>query len=180
MSEEIIYDDPLWEYTLATKLMEYIPSVQKWWDTYDEQDISRTGVFDLVLADGTAVPPGLFIRTTNTAARSPIKNIQVFPFVPTSYLQLSAVPGGVNRMVERICSRGLTLKGFKCIEKHNLPSTYHKGQFIALIPEKFIEGKNTLGKYVYLTAGELSAIASGVLPPSVQLKGLNFVNTLNK
>lgn len=174
-NEDSLLDDPIWEYTVATKLMPYIPFVKKWWEKYDKLVIRGTGVFDMELDGETELPPGLMIRVTSTPVRSPIKNVQVFPFVPTAYLQISGVYGGVNRMIERVCDRGLVLEGLKIIEKHNLPSTYHRGQFVALIPEEIYNGSQSLGKYVYLTVAELSSMAKGRLPQSVTAKCYQYV-----
>ena len=175
MNEEQIFDDPIWEYTLATKLMPYIPLIKKWWEGYEHLSVSSSGVFDLSFEDDTEVLPGLMIRVTNTPVRSPIKNVQCFPFIPTAYLQIAGVPGGVQRMIERVCKKGLVLEGIKVIEKHNLPSTYQRGQFLAFVPVDILEGAKTLGKYVYLTVAELHAMANNNLPQSVIAKCYQYV-----
>ena len=170
--EEVVYDDPIWEYCIATKIQPYIQVVKKWWEQYEKMDVRGTGVFNFEIegVEDKDVPPGLMVRITSTAVRSPIKNIQAFPFVPTAYLQIAGVPGGVNRMIERVCKKGLVIDSIKLVEKHNLPSTYQKGQFIAMVPESIYEGSQKLGKYVYMTLQELCAMAKGSLPQSVQCK----------
>lgn len=170
--QDNIFDDPVWEYCVATKVKPYIEAVKKWWDQYECMQVRGTGVFDFEVEgiDEKDIPPGLMVRITSTAVRSPIKNVQAFPFVPTSYLQIGGVPGGVNRMVERVCKKGLVLDDIQCVEKHNLPSTYQKGQFIAFIPKAVYEGSQKLGKYVYMTLTELCAMAKGTLPQSVICK----------
>lgn len=173
--DEQILDDPVWEYTVATKLMPYIPAVKKWWENYENYPVRGTGVFNFVLDDDTEVPSGLFIRVTSTPVRSPIKNVQAFPFVPTGYLQIGGVKGGVNKMIERVCHKGLTLEGLRIIEKHNLPSTYQSGQFLAFVPEDVMNGVEKLGRHMYLTCAELSAMAKGTLPQSVMAKCYQFV-----
>ena len=173
--EEVVYDDPIWEYCVATKIKPYIEAVKKWWEQYEKMDVRGTGVFDFECEGIDKVEPGLMVRITSTAVRSPIKNVQAFPFVPTSYLQIAGVPGGVNRMIERVCKKGLSIDGIKLIEKHNLPSTYQKGQFIAFIPESIYEGSQKMGKYVYMTIQELCAMAKGVLPQSVQCKCYQYI-----
>lgn len=151
--DHVIKDDALWEYTMHTRLIDYIPSVRKFWATADQLDIERIGIYKIEDA-----PPGLHYRITATPARSPIKNIQVFPFLPTAYLQLTGVPGGPLRMVERVIGRGFEIEEFTCVEKHNLPSTYHQGQFIVFVPTEMFKGLKSFGRYVYLTAAEMAEI----------------------
>ena len=170
-------DDPIWEYVMVTKLTPYLPAIREWWKNYDKLNVAGTGVFDFELSDdsNTEIPPGLMIRTTSTPVRSPIKNVQIFPFVPTGYLQISSVPGGVVKMIERVCKKGFEIEEFVIIEKHNLPSTYHSGQFVAVIPKDVYEGAKSLGKYVYMTVAELCSMAKGVLPQSVICKCYQYV-----
>ena len=172
---DCIFDDSIWEYCLMTKLSPYIPFVKKWWENYTSLTINGTGVFDFEIDSDEELPPGLMVRVTSTAVRSPIKNIQIFPFVPSSYLQIAGVPGGTNKMIERVCRKGFSLEGVKIIEKHNLPSTYHKGQFLAFVPEDIYENSHKLGKYVYLTVAELHAIANNTLPQSIIQKCYKYI-----
>lgn len=175
--EEVVYDDPIWEYCVATNVKPYIEAVKKWWEQYEHMDVRGTGVFDFEVEgmEEKDIPSGLMVRVTSTAVRSPFKNIQAFPFVPSSYLQIAGVPGGVNRMIERVCKKGITIDGIKILEKHNLPSTYQKGQFIAFIPENVYEGSKKLGKYVYMQLTELHAMAQGNLPQSVICKCYQYI-----
>ena len=90
MADVKAYDDPIWEYVLATKLQPYIPYVREWWERVESIDINGTGVYPIISEDND-MPHGLMYRVTNTPVRSPIKNVQVFPFVPVSYLQITNV-----------------------------------------------------------------------------------------
>lgn len=173
-NEEQILDDPVWEYTVATKLLPYIPAVRRWWEKYEEYPVRGTGVFNLELDEDIEIPSGLMLRVTSTPVRSPIKNVQAFPFVPTGYLQIGGVKGGVNKMIERVCHKGLTIEGFRIIEKHNLPSTYQSGQFLAFIPGDVLNGVEKLGRHMYITCAEMSAMAEGRLPQSVIAKCYQF------
>ena len=166
MSSVDIYDDPLWEYTLVRTLKPYIPAVQCWWKGYESMKIDGTGV-QPIQYDTVSCPPGLSMRMTSTPVRSPIKGVQAFPFVPTVYLNITSVPGGLVKMIERVCQKGLEIDGFVIIEKHNLPSTYNKGQFVAFVPKDVLENTKDLGKYVYLTTAELIQLAQGMCPRSV-------------
>lgn len=139
-----IFDDPIWEYTLVRKLQPYVPAVRRWWSEYENMKIVSTGVC-AIKYDDIEVPPGLVMRMTNTPARSPIKNVQAFPFVPSSYLQITGVPGGASRMIERVCYNGLKLEEFTIIEKHNLPSSYQKGQLLVTIVELLRDRGQALG-----------------------------------
>ncbi len=162
------FDDPIWEYLIGSKLTEYLPAVRRWWSEYPNMLITTTGVLD-VKYDDLDVPPGLFMRMTNTPVRSPIKHIQAFPFIATCYLNICGVTGGVNKMIERVC-KDYTLEEFTIIEKHNLPSTYQKGQILCFVPTSIMQGVQELGKYVYLTVSELVHIARGDLPRTVVAK----------
>lgn len=167
-------DDPIWEYVVVTKLQPYIPAVRRWWELYDKMNIVSTGVFPVEYED-IECPPGLMMRMTNTAVRSPIKHVQAFPFVPSSYLQIAGVTGGVKRMIERVCQNGLTIEEFTIIEKHNLPSSYQKGQLLCFVPTDVLEGARDMGKYVYMTLLELCSMAKGKLPQSVQAKCYQYI-----
>lgn len=170
MSDPIKYDDPIWEYTLATKLHPYIEPARKFWATVESIFVSGTGVYPIT---GDDVPPGMMYRMTNTPVRSPIKHVQIFPFVPVSYLNITGVAGGVNRMVSRVCADGqFTIDEFTIIEKSNLPSTYHQGQFIAFVPTEVLNGARTLGKWIYCTVPEMMSIAQGVIPKTLEAKML--------
>ncbi len=167
MTGSVSYDDPVWEYTLASRLLPYVEAVREWWSKYDSLDMRTTKV-RAVSVEGA--PPGLMERMTSTPARSPIKGVQAFPFVPTSYLDMSGVAGGCLKMVERVCSRGLKLEEFTVIEKHNLPSTYHRGQILVFVPTSVLEGTESLGRFVYLTKGEADTLLAGEVPQSVASK----------
>lgn len=167
-------DDPIWEYVVVTKLQPYLPAVRRWWELYDKMKVVSTGVFPIEY-DDIECPPGLMMRMTSTAVRSPIKHVQAFPFVPSSFLQIAGVTGGVNRMIERVCQNGLTIDEFTIIEKHNLPSSYQKGQLLCFVPTDVLEGTRDLGKYVYMTLLELCSMAKGKLPQSVQAKCYQYI-----
>lgn len=170
MSDPIKYDDPIWEYTLATKLHPYIEPARRFWDKVEDIFISGTGVYPIT---GDDVPPGMMYRMTNTPVRSPIKHVQVFPFVPVSYLNITGVAGGVNRMISRVCADDkFTIDEFTIIEKSNLPSTYHQGQFIAIVPTEILKGARTLGKWIYCTVPEMMSIAQGIIPKTLAAKML--------
>lgn len=170
MSDPIKYDDPIWEYTLATKLHPYIEPARRFWETVEDIFVSGTGVYPIT---GDDVPPGMMYRVTNTPVRSPIKHVQIFPFVPVSYLNITGVAGGVNRMVSRVCADGqFTIEEFTIIEKSNLPSTYHQGQFIAFVPTEVLNGARTLGKWIYCTIPEMMSIAQGIIPKTLEAKML--------
>lgn len=165
------YDDPLWEYTLVTRLMPYIEAVDKFWEHIEELPILGTGVYAIPDA-----PPGLAYRVTNTPVRSPIKGVQVFPFVPTAYLQIAGVAGGVNKMITRICMDDkITINQYTIVEKSNLPSTYNKGQFVAFIPTDLLHGARQMGKWVYMRQPEMIALVKGEVLKSVKDKVIKYL-----
>ena len=165
--KETDYDDPIWEYTLASRLSPYLEAVRDWWDKYDKLDLSTTCVRPI---EGDDVPPGLMERMTNTPARSPVKGVQAFPFVPTAYLNVSGVSGGYIKMIERVCDKGFKLEEFTIIEKHNLPSTYHRGQIVIFVPTKVLDDTSKLGRFVHITKTEANLLLMGEVPPSVRYK----------
>lgn len=171
---ESILDDPIWEYTVVTKLMPYLPAIRRWWENYDKLKIVSVGIFPIEY-DDIECPPGLQMRICNTPVRSPIKHVQAFPFVPTAYLQIIGVPGGVNKMIERVCHKGLKLEEFTIIEKHNLPSTCQSGQWLGFVPTEIFEGTKSLGKYIYFTLPELMGLAQGNVLNSVILKCARYL-----
>lgn len=161
-------DDPIWPYILTQRLSPYIPRVREWWSNVESFVVNDTGIYELECDSA----PGLMIRFTRTAKRSPIKGIQAFPFVCTGYLQLSGVQGGANKMIERVCMKGLVIDEFSIIEKHNLPSTFQQGQFVAFVPTILLEDVEKLGKWIYLTSVEMKALASNVVTDTVKQKVL--------
>lgn len=179
MANVKLYDDPLWDYILGTKLQEYIPVARDFWNNIENIVVDTTGIFPVKKGVHTErdVPPGMMFRMTNTPVRSPIKNIQVFPFVPVTYLQITNVAGGVNKMVTRVCTDNrFVMEEFTIIEKHNLPSTYNQGQFIAIIPTQLINSAKLMGKWVYLTLNEMMAVSLNNVPQSVRNKLIKYIN----
>lgn len=158
-------DDPIWDYVLEQRLRPYIPIAREWWDNVDTYEVINTGV--------TELKNGLYIRVTRAAARSPIKGIQAFPFIPTARLQIIGVQGGSSKMVERVCMDGkLKIEEFTIVCKSNLPSTFNSGQFVAFIPTAVYDNVNLLGRWIYITHDEAIQLASGFTPKTVIHKAL--------
>lgn len=160
-------DDPMWNYALTTRLQPYIDAIRKWWNEIESLEVKDTGVYEI--QDG---PPGLFYRFTRTAIRSPIRNIQAFPFVQVAFLQLSGVQGGANKMVDRECAKGLTIEEFTVICKSNLPSTFQSGQFLAVVPTDILVEAKNIGRWLYITDRELLSIGRGIVEHSLKQKAL--------
>jgi hypothetical protein len=176
MGEQIMnvenVQDPIWEYVLHTRLSPYIPVVRDFWEHIADVKVVTTGVY---VIENEEVP-GLMYRVTNTPVRSPIKNVQVFPFVPTGYLQITSVPGGTMRMVSRICADNrFKIDEFTIVEKSNLPSTYHQGQILAFIPTALLEGTQKLGKWVYLTVPEMISLSTDTVTPAIKSKISKYI-----
>lgn len=164
------YDDPMWKYVVASRIEPYIPYIRSWWLNVESYRVNGTGVYEMQNAI-----PGLYVRFTKSASKSPIKGVQAFPFIPTGYLQLSGIQGGASKMVERVCLSGLVIDEFTVIEKHNLPSTYQQGQFVAVIPTDVYNEARSLGVWVYFTNGELVDIASGNITETIKQKVLRRI-----
>ena len=168
-----LYDDPIWEYTLATRLTPYITEVRKFWKNIDNLAPDNIGTFNI---EGDGVPPGLMYRICNTPVRSPVKHIQVFPFVPAAYLQIMGVPGGATKMISRVCyGDRFKLEEFTIIEKSRLSEMYNQGQVLIFVPTDMYEGKQKLGKYIYITLPEMLSMSNGVIPQSVKLKVNKYI-----
>jgi hypothetical protein len=159
-------NDYLWENVLQIRLTPYIEPAREWWKKLPDMVFDTTGTYEL---NG---PPGFMMRFTRTAVRSPIKGIQAFPFVPTAFLQLSGVQGGVVKMIERVCMRGVKIEEFTIVEKNNLPSTYNSGQIVAFIPSELLEDSKLIGQWIYFTHYELEALVHGEIPNTVTQKAL--------
>lgn len=160
-----------WEFVLNAKLAPYIPAVREFWKNIEDVDIYSTGVFPV---DGA--PEGLMYRVTNTPARSPIKHIQVFPFVLMSYLNIAYLQGGVLEMTSKVCMNNrFTIDEFTIIEKSNLPSTFHHGSFIAFVPTDVITGVRGLGRWVYLTTPEMMGLAKDKVVITVKRKVSKYI-----
>lgn len=158
-------NDDMWKYVIEQRLQPYITRAREWWEHYDELHVEHTGIFQVANA-----PSGMMYRVTNTPVRSPIKNVQAFTFVPVQFLNITGVQGGLNKMISRVCDGGLQIEEFTIIEKSNLPSTYHQGQFLAIVPTDILKGARQLGKFVYLTRPEMAALAAGEVPYLVKCK----------
>lgn len=170
----MVYDDPIWEFLVRDRMKPYITAARKWWKSYESISVHETGVYPANMEDA----PGMMFRFTKSAAKSPIKCVQVFPFVPVAYLQISGVAGGSTKMVQRVCSGGLKMDEFTVVEKHNLPSTYNQGQFLAIIPTEVYEGAKIMGRFVYLNVAQIESLSQGILPPEVIEKAQNCKNLI--
>lgn len=167
-------DDPVWDYILATKLTPYLDAVRMFWQNIDSIAVDSTGVHNV--DESYKAPPGLMYRVTNTPVRSPIKGIQAFPFVPTTYLGMPPVVGGAVKMINRVCAdNAFKLEEFTVIEKSNLPSTYHQGQFVAFVPTSMLENPTFSGKWVYLKREEMVELLQGIVSSAVQGKLIKYV-----
>jgi hypothetical protein len=165
-------DDPVWDHVLRQRLEPYIPYARRWWQEIDELAPYDTGVYQIDY-DIEEQPPGLFFRFTRTPIRSPIKGIQAFPFVVAAYLQITGVPGGSTKLIQRkLMSREYKIDEFTCIDVHNLPSTFNQGQLVAFVPTDVYIDTQTIGKWIYLTDVEISGLIQGRVLNSVQVKAI--------
>ena len=79
-------------------------------------------------------------------------------------------------MVSRVCAdNAFTIEEFTIIEKNNLPSTYHQGQFVAFVPTDRLNSVKELGKWVYLTAPEMIALMQGVVTNAIKQKLIRYI-----
>ena len=74
-------------------------------------------------------------------------------------------------MISRVCyGDKFKLEEFTVIEKSRLSEMYNQGQVLIFVPTSIYEGRQGLGKYVYLTLPEMAALANGDVIQSVKLK----------
>lgn len=173
MSDTSKYSDPLWEYTLFARLDAYIPAVRRFWSGLEDMKVQGEGTYFL-RDEGS--PDGLMYRVARSPARSPIKGVQVFPFVPVQYLGLTGIPGGVSKMVSRVCAgNALRIGEFTIVEKANLPSTYRSGQLLAFVPTDRLEQTLSEGQWVYLSKEVMLQLAQGKVPASIRQKAVEYL-----
>lgn len=161
-------DDPVWEYVLQTRLRPYIETVRAWWSSASELESLETGIMEL-----TSDLPGLYVRFTRTAIRSPIRGVQAFPFVLASALQITGIQGGAKKMVTRVCADNrFVMDEFTIIAKSNLPSVFSSAQFIAFVPTAILENTKNLGVWLYFTREEVELLAKGETNEAIRLKAM--------
>jgi len=160
-------DDPVWEHVLRQRLLPYIETVRQWWEHVDSFYMIDTGIVEI-----ECDAPGLYVRFTRTAIRSPIKGIQAFPFVPTGRLQITGVQGGSTKMITRVClDNRMKVDEFTIVCKSNLPSTFNSAQFVAFVPTELLD-TNVLGNWIYFTPEECSLLARGEISESIRHKAM--------
>jgi hypothetical protein len=166
---KISYEDPYWQAVLKIALEPYIEDARKWWLNKEKTVIKDTGVSEI-----QGSKPLLFQRFTRVAARSPIKGIQAFPFLPTARLQLKNILGGSTKMIQNVCRNNkFKLEEFTIVCKANLPSTFNQAQFVAFIPTHVLEQNiEKLGEWIYLTREELSALTRNEILKTVKAKAI--------
>jgi hypothetical protein len=158
--------DPIFDYILGSRLQPYIPKVREWWAKIPDLSTLSTGLFGIPDS-----PPGLMYRFTRSAKKSPLPGIQAFPLVPTAFLQITGITGGSVKMVERVCFEDrFHIEEFVIIEKHNLPSTFNAGQFVAFVPIDIYADTKSMGQWIYMTSTELMYLAMGHVTKEVQDK----------
>lgn len=172
MANEI--NDDEWEEVIIGRLMPYLPSIRRFWEGYGETRFVETGMFPLSYGD-LATPAGLMVRTTATPARSPVKGVQAFPFVPARYLRLVSVPGGAAKMLQRVCANGIEHEELVIIERHNMAGTYQRGEIVCAIPKDVMSGARSLGRFVYLTRAEAASLRRGVVEDTLRAKSSRWV-----
>jgi hypothetical protein len=161
-------DDPVWPFVLRDRLRPYIIPVREWWATVDELD-PAVGIFPIEHEEA----PGLFYRFTNTKLRSPVRGVQVFPFVIASYLQITGVASGSTKLVSRLLAgQDFFMDEFVCLEIKRLPSMFNQAQLIAIVPTEQYFDTSRNGSWVYLTKDELSLLIRGKVSAKIREKAI--------
>lgn len=149
--------DPVYEYVFRNKMEPFVQWAKEWWSRWEDETFYETGSYPAVGA-----PAGMFIRFSRTIAHSPVHGVQAFPYVSVPFLQMHHVPGGVRKLIDKMCHDGITMEGFKLIERKYLHGTERNGQFVCIVPEKLAE-EGMHGKYVWLCTDDLISLASGAV-----------------
>ena len=147
--------DVVYEYMFKDKMMPFIEVAREWWQSYESLMFDSIGSMPLLNDKDVS---GIFVRFYRTPAQSTIKGIQAFPYIPTQYIDMLRVPGGIRKYIHDICVNGYMIDEFILIERMYLHGTERSGQFICIIPQRMLIAE---GKYVWLTRNDILELSVG-------------------
>ncbi len=154
------------EYLLSTRLIPYLKDMREFWQQV-------TGINTMITGEHK-FKGDIYYRVTNTPNRSPIKNIQVFPFVSTANLGIGS--SGYQQTLAKICCENkFRIEEFTIIVKSGIPTMFQRGQWLAFIPTDVLEKAQDIGTWVFLTKEEMRnlCITEGVYA-SIKQKVIRF------
>jgi hypothetical protein len=149
---------------IKDQLKPYIVAARQWWTDADKFCPRATGTMPY-----EGGPNGMCIRFARTPALSPLRGIQSFPFVPSTYLDIQFVPGGIKKMIKHVCDIGLTMEEFTIIEKSNLSSTFTQGQLLCLVPTVTLN-ELPCDRWIFMRDEEIHMVMEGIVPEEVKEK----------
>lgn len=153
------------EYLLSARLLPYLVDMREFWKDVDS--------ISTVISGEHSYKKDILYRVTNTPTRSPIKNIQVFPFISTASLGMTS---GYQQMLSKICGSGkFRIEEFTIIVKSGIPTMFQRGQWLSFVPTDLLEKAQDIGTWVFLTKDEMRnlCITDGVYA-SIKQKIIRF------
>jgi len=155
MSKKAPIDDPIYEMLFRDKMKQYIEVAREWYK--GSYSFRETGVFDLQLD----AAPGLTVKFSKAEGQSPIKGIQMFLFVPVTYLQLPPCPGGIRYTVRYIVKDAYDWDEFTLFAKAGLINTNPQSLNVCIVRTDDLN-KRALGRWFYFNENMLRELAAGL------------------
>jgi hypothetical protein len=162
---------------LIEQLTPFVKAAAKWWGKKDKTFPVFTGSYPMEKwfpkpsAAEEFYCGALNVRFTKCSAKSPLKGLQAFPYLPTRYVNITKVKGGIRKSIARECMKGLEIDGFTVVEKTRLQMLDQSGQVLIIVPTE-VYGKNlaAMGRWIYFTKGELAQLSKGYVHAVVKAK----------
>jgi len=142
-----------WEYILATRLLPYLPDIRLFWENVEKVNVMITGEHHV-----EGAKPNVFYRVTQSPARSPLKNIQTFPYIPIDSLGLTG--RDCQQALTEICMGGWQFEEFTVVVKAGVPTMCQRNMFVAFIPTSMYNEVMSAGSWVYLTVDEMRQLCA--------------------
>jgi len=154
------------EYLLTTRLLPYLTDMREFWKKVD--------TINTVITGEHKYKGEISYRVTNSPGRSPIKNVQVFPFIATADLGIAL--SGYQQIIARVCRENkFRIEEFVIVVKSGIPTMCQRGQWISFVPIDVLEKAQDVGSWVFLTKEEMRnlCITDGVYA-SIKQKVIRF------
>lgn len=144
------------DYILISRLMPYLDEMRKFWANVKNINVLISGEHKV---EGVQ---DMYYRVTSTPTRSPIKNVQVFPYIPTAVLGMA---NGYQQILAKLCcDKSFRFEEFTILVKSGIPTMCQRGQWLTFIPTDILNQDQDRGTWVYLTKEEMKnlCITDGV------------------
>lgn len=149
------------------RIHELIPDIRAFWDSVDTIEISGPGVYTF---------KGLLrYMVSKTAAKSPIKGFQTFPFILIRDLNIKTQAICRNEFCSTVVGMLKEIEGMKLYVLADRKNNYRSGM-VAFVP------KEMLGRswqwWVPVNRKEVEALLAGAVPPCFKRKMIKIFNTI--